>query len=37
LLIIYCIDAVFAKVLLPVVQVQLVLQLVNHMMEEQRF
>lgn len=34
LLLIYLVDAVFAKVLLPVVQVYLVLQLVNHLTEE---
>ncbi len=37
LLIIYLIDMVFAKILLPMVQVHMVLQLVNYMMEEQRF
>lgn len=37
LLLIYLIDVVFAKVLLPAVQVHMVLQLVNHMMDEERF
>ncbi len=37
LLIIYIIDMVFAKILLPAVQVYMVLQLVNNMMEEERF
>lgn len=37
LLLIYFIDTVFAKILLPVVQAYMVLELVNHMMEEQRF
>lgn len=37
LLIIYLVDIIFAKVLLPVVQIYMVLQLVNHMMEEARF
>lgn len=34
LLLIYLVDTVFAKILLPVVQVYMVLQLVNHMTEE---
>lgn len=34
LLLIYLIDTVFAKILLPVVQVYMVLQLVNHLTEE---
>ena len=34
LLLIYLVDALFAKVLLPVVQVYMVLQLVNHLTEE---
>lgn len=37
LLLIYVVDVVFAKVLLPGVQVYMVLQLVNHMLDEQRF
>lgn len=37
LLMIYLIDVVFARVLLPAVQVHMVLQLVNYMMEEERF
>lgn len=37
LLIIYGIDVVFADILLPVVQVHMVLQLVNYMMDEERF
>ena len=34
LLLIYLVDAVFAKILLPVVQIYMVLQLVNHLTEE---
>lgn len=34
LLLVYLVDTVFAKILLPVVQVYMVLQLVNHMTEE---
>ncbi len=37
LLLIYLVDIIFAKILLPVVQIYMVLQLVNHMMEEARF
>lgn len=37
LLLIYLIDTVFAKILLPVVQIYMVLQLVNYMMDESRF
>ena len=37
LLLIYLIDLVFAKILLPAVQIYMVLELVNHMMGEARF
>lgn len=37
LLLIYLIDLVFAKILLPVIQVYMVLELVNHMTGEKRF
>ncbi len=37
LLLIYFVDVIFSNILLPIVQVQFVLQLVNHMMEEVRF
>lgn len=37
LLLIFLIDLVFAKILLPVVQIYMVLELVNYMMGEERF
>ncbi len=37
LMLIYCIDLVFAKILLPVVQIYMVMQLINNMMAEERF
>ena len=37
LLLIYLIDLVFAKILLPAVQIYMVLELINHMMGEARF
>lgn len=37
LLLIFLIETVFVKILLPIVQIYMVLQLVNYMMEEERF
>lgn len=37
LLLIFLIETVFVKILLPVVQIYMVLQLINYMMEEERF